>query len=190
MLRRLDAPMNFPLAPVLAAAGLSVAAAAATPAAPPHPVSEVVVPGGAPPKLVRSFPAQDAQVGAGVLVVKLVFDQPMSADGWSYGRSEAGDFPTCLAKPRLLADKRTFALLCSVAPHKTYAITVNAAPAFAGANGRVAKAGSLSFTTADTQVFGLHDALEQAGLTDADEPVMTWKDDGAGVSRSPQTGAP
>jgi hypothetical protein len=148
-------------------------------------VSEFVVPGGPPPKLVASFPAQGAQVGAGVLVIKLVFDQPMAADSWSYGRSEGGEFPSCLAKPRLLADKRTFALLCSVAAHKTYAIAVNPAPAFAGANGRLAKPDTLSFSTTDTQVLGLHDALEQAGLNDADEPIMTWKDDGAGVSRSP-----
>lgn len=172
----------------MGAAWLVIAAADAARAAqpaPPSPVSELVVPGGPPPKLVASFPAQGAQVGAGALVIKLVFDQPMAADGWSYGRAEGGDFPACLAKPRLLADKRTFALLCSVAPHKTYAISVNAAPAFAGANGRLAKPDSLSFSTTDTQVLGLHAALEQAGLTDADEPIMTWKDAGVGVSRSP-----
>jgi hypothetical protein len=161
------------------------AALAAAPPTAPVPVSELVVPGGPPPKLTASFPAQGAQVAAGVLVIKLVFDQPMAADGWSYGRSEGGDFPSCLAKPRLLADKRTFALLCSVAAHKTYAIAVNPAAVFAGANGRLAKADTLSFSTSDTQVLSLHEALGQAGLTDADEPIMTWKDDGAGVSRSP-----
>jgi hypothetical protein len=148
-------------------------------------VSEFVVPGGPPPKLVASFPTQGAQVGAGVLVIKLVFDQPMTADGWSYGRSEGGDFPACLQKPRLLADKRTFALLCSVAAHRTYDIAVNAAPAFAAANGRLAQPSRLSFSTSDTQVLDMHQALEQAGLNDADEPIMTWRDPGAGVSRSP-----
>ena len=152
--------------------------------APPPTVSEIVVPGGPPPRLVASFPANGAQVGAGVLVIKLTFDQPMTADGWSYGRAEGGDFPTCLARPRLLADKRTFALLCSVAAHTTYALSVNAAPAFTGDNGRLAKPDTLSFSTTDTQVVGLHDALEQAGLTEADEPIMTWKDAGVGVSRS------
>jgi hypothetical protein len=154
-------------------------------AAPATPVSEFLVPGGPPPKVVASFPAQGGQVPAGVLVIKLVFDQPMAVDSWSYGRAEGGDFPSCLAKPRLLADKLTFALLCSVAAHKTYAIAVNPAPAFAGVNGRLAKPDTLSFTTADAPTRGLHDALEQAGLADADEPIMTWKDDGAGVSRSP-----
>lgn len=182
--------MKFALIAILAAASLLTATAAASAAAPSpvaHPVSEFVVPGGPPPKLVASFPAEGAQVGAGVLVIKLVFDQPMTADGWSYGQSQGGDFPTCLEKPRLLADKRTFALLCSVAAHKTYAMAVNAAPAFAGANGRLAQPSLLSFSTSDTQVLDMHQALDQAGLTDADEPIMTWKDPGAGVSRSPPT---
>jgi len=163
-------------------AGAALAGAAPSP---PPSVSELVVPGGPPPKLVASFPVQGAQVAAGVLVIKLVFDQPMTADGWSYGRAEGGAFPACLAKPRLLADQRTFALLCSVAAHGTYSIAVNPAPAFAGANGRLAKPDTLSFSTTDTQVLDLHDALEHAGLTDADEPIMTWKDAGVGVSRSP-----
>lgn len=164
--------------------------AAVAAAAPPTSVAELTVPGGPPPKVMASFPAQGAQVAAGVLVIKLVFDQPMAADSWSYGRAEGGDFPSCLAKPRLLADKRTFALLCSVAAHQTYAIAVNPAPAFAGANGRLAKPDTLSFTTNDTPTASLHDALEQAGLTDADKPVMTWKDDGGGVSRSPPATSP
>jgi hypothetical protein len=163
---------------------------AAVTAAPATPVSELRVPGGPPPKVTASFPAQGAETPAGVLVIKLVFDQPMAADSWSYGQAPGGDFPSCLAKPRLLADKRTFALLCSVAAHKTYAIAINPAPAFAAANGRLAKPDTLSFTTTDTQVVALHQALDQAGLTDADEPIMTWKDDGAGVSRSPPTPSP
>jgi hypothetical protein len=176
--------------PVAALLLTGAGAAWAAAPAPPTPVSELRVPGGPPPKLVTSFPAQGAQTPAGVLVIKLAFDQPMAADSWSYGPAPGGDFPKCLAKPRLLADKRTFALLCSVAAHKTYAIAVNPAPAFAAANGRLAGSDTLSFSTTDTQVLGLHDALEQAGLTDADDPIMTWKDDGAGVSRSPPTGAP
>jgi len=161
--------------------------AAVAAAAPATPVSEVRVPGGPPPRIEASFPVQGAQTPAGVLVIKLVFDQPMAADSWSYGPTPEGDFPTCLAKPRLLADKRTFALLCSVAAHKTYAIAINPAPAFVGANGRLAKPDTLTFSTTDTQVVALHEALDQAGLIDADEPIMTWKDDGAGVSRSPPT---
>jgi hypothetical protein len=172
------------------AAALLLVATDAARAGAPTPVSEFTVPGGPPPKVVASFPAQGAQVPAGVLVIKLVFDQAMAADSWSYGRSDSGAFPSCLTKPRLLADKRTFALLCSVAAHRTYAIAVNPVAAFAGADGRLAKPETLSFSTTDTQVVGLHDALEQAGLTEADEPIMTWKDDGAGVSRSAPSTSP
>jgi hypothetical protein len=164
--------------------------AAVAVAAPPTTVSELSVPGGPPPKVVASFPAQGAQTAAGVLVIKLAFSQPMTPDAWSYGPAPGGDFPKCLDRPRLLADKRTFALLCSVAAHKTYALAINPAPAFAGANGRLAGVETLSFSTTDTEVASVHDALAQAGLTDADDPIMTWKDEGAGVSRSPPTGAP
>jgi hypothetical protein len=164
--------------------------AAAAVASPPTPVAELRVPGGPPPKVASSFPAPGGQTPAGILVIKLVFDQSMTPDAWSYGPAPGGDFPKCLAKPRLLADRRTFALLCSVTAHKTYAIAVNPAAAFAGANGRLASAETLSFSTGDTQVANLHEALEQAGLTDADDPIMTWKDAGAGVSRSPPSGGP
>ena len=165
----------------------AVLAGAATAAAqtPPHPVSELVVEGGPSPKVVASFPADGAQVDAGVLIIKLVFDQAMTAEGWSYGKSEGGAFPACLAKPRLLADQRTFVLLCTVAAHQAYALEVNASPAFLSAGGRVAKPTRLTFSTTDTGVRVLQDALERAGLSEADEPVMTWRDDGTGVSRSP-----
>lgn len=159
-------------------------------AAPGTKVTELLVPGGPPPKLVKSYPASGAEIPAGTLVIKLVFDQPMTADGWSYGRATDGELPSCLTKPRLLKDGRTFALLCSVGAHKTYAVDVNAAPAFSSADGRVAKPSHLRFTTADTSVMSMHDALEQAGLTDADEPIMTWRDPGEGVSKSVPPGRP
>jgi hypothetical protein len=173
------------LAAALAGAPLANAPAAEPARVPPVPVSELVVDGGAPPRVVASFPAEGGTVPAGVLVIKLVFDQPMTADGWSYGRAEAGAFPDCLARPRLLADRRTFVLLCSTASHKTYALEVNAAPAFVSAAGRVARPVRLNFSTAETGAVSLGEALAQAGLTAADEPIMTWRDGGVGVSRSP-----
>jgi hypothetical protein len=161
------------------------AAAAAEPLSPPHPVSELVVDGGPPPKVTASYPAQGAQAPGGVLVIKLVFDRAMAADSWSYSPVEGQAFPSCLAKPRLLGDGRTFALLCTVAADKSYALDINLSPAFASAGGRMARASRLAFTTGGTSVWAMHEALEQAGLTDADEPVMTWRDPGKGVSRSP-----
>ncbi len=44
----------------------------------------------------------------------------------------------------------------------------------------------LKFSTGEEIVDNLHDALDEAGLTDADEPIMTWNDDG----RTPPQSAP
>jgi hypothetical protein len=147
--------------------------------------AQVNVVGGPAPKMVASFPPEGGTVPAGVLMIKITFDQPMKPDAWSYGRTDQGDFPDCLARPRLLADGRSFVLMCDVAAHKDYAIAINAPADFASDKGRTAHPISLHFSTGEAGVFNVHDALAQAGLTDADEPVMQWRDGGAGVSQSP-----
>jgi hypothetical protein len=137
---------------------------------------------------VSTYPNVGASVPAGTVILKIVFDQPMTPDAWAYGRSADGDFPDCLAQPRLLGDQRTFVLLCSLTlPNRAYAAQINLAPRFASANGRSAKPYTLKFSTNDEITRGLHDALQQAGLDDADDPIMTWRDSGQGVS---QTAAP
>jgi hypothetical protein len=169
------------LAALLALAG----GAAAQPAAnAPTEVRPVVVPAGPSPKLVASYPADGGSVAGGVMVLKVVFDQAMAPDGWAYGRSGAEPFPTCLARPRLLADQRTFALLCTVAPSQGYAIEINPAPDFQTTSGRSAKSVVLHFTTTGDVTRDLHTALTQAGLTDDDEPIMTGDDPGKGVSQA------
>ncbi|MEJ0067319.1 MAG: hypothetical protein WDM85_19525 [Caulobacteraceae bacterium] len=40
------------------------------------------------------------------------------------------------------------------------------------------------FTTNDDITRSLHKALLQAGLDDADDPIMTWRDPGQGVSQT------
>ena len=129
-------------------------------------LSEVVVVGGPGPRVVKSFPADGTEVPGGVLVVTIVFDHAMASDGWSYGWSAQGAFPLCLAQPRLLGDNRTFALLCTVAQHRTYLMEVNASPGFVSADGRLATPMLLHFSTADTGPRSMHDALLEAGLTD------------------------
>jgi hypothetical protein len=148
------------------------------------PVKEVVVVSGPGPKVVGSFPAEGAQAPAGVLVLKVVFDQPMAADAWSYGPAESRALPNCLDRPRLLPDKRTTVLLCSVAAHENYAVQINPTPRFASADGRSATPSVLHFSTGDVGVRSLHDALSQADLSDADDPIMRWQDSGAGISHS------
>ncbi len=145
----------------------------------------MVVPGPGP-SVQSTYPNAGNSVPAGTVILKIVFDQPMTPDAWAYERSADGDFPDCLAQPRLLSDQRTFVLLCSVAlPDRTYAVQINLAPRFTSADGRSAKPYTLKFTTNDEITRGLHDALLQAGLDDADDPVMTWRDPGQGVSQTP-----
>jgi hypothetical protein len=178
-------------------ASIAVLSAVSAPAQPPTPsvtspktvpsgtpVKEVVVVSGPGPKVVGSFPTEGAQVSAGVLVLKVVFDQSMAPDSWSYGPAESRALPVCLDRPRLLADKRTTVLLCSVAAHTDYAVQINPTPQFASADGRSATPAVLRFATGDVGVRSLHDALTQADLTDADDPIMRWQDSGSGISHS------
>ena len=161
-----------------------------TPAAakPGTSVSELVVVGGAAPKVASTFPADKTEVAAGILVVKFVFDQSMAPNAWSFAPLDGSAFPQCLAQPRLLADHRTSVLLCTVVAHQSYAMRINPTPGFVADGGRVAQPFTLTFTTGDVAVRSLHDALDQAGLKDADEPIMQWNDDGKGVSASPARG--
>lgn len=165
----------------LPAAAASLGLMAASP--PPTPLSEIVVTGGPAPRLVASFPANGSEVAAGVLALKLTFDKPMSADSWSYGPAANVAFPTCLDHPRLLADGRTFVLLCTVAAHQAYGLKINVPKDFAARGGRLAEPADLTFHTGETESRTLHDALAAAGLTDADEPLPISTDSGAGVSR-------
>jgi hypothetical protein len=134
--------------------------------------------------VVATYPADGAAAPAGVIVLKLTFDQKMTPDAWSYAKAETGEFPECLAHPRLLNDGKTFSLLCRVLPHQDYAIAVNLAPRFANDQGRAASPYVLKFSTGDVSVRDMHTALTQAGLTDADDPIMTWRDEGKGVSET------
>jgi len=176
--------MTRPLiAPVLIA--LCCLAALAARAQTPKEVQGLVVVPGPGPTVKSTYPNAAGSVPAGTVILKIVFDQPMTPDAWAYGRSADGDFPDCLAEPRLLNDQRTFVLLCSVAlPNRTYAVEINLAPRFASAYGRSAKPYTLKFSTNDAITRGLHDALLQAGLDDTDDPIMTWRDPGQGVSQT------
>jgi hypothetical protein len=164
---------------------LTATSTAAAPApAPSTQVGEVVVPGGPPPKVAASYPADGGSVPAGTLILKIVFDQPMTPDSWSYGKAPDAAFPNCLQRPRLLGDQRTFVLLCTVGAHKSYALQINVPRDFTNERGRSANPILLHFSTTDVGPRDIEDALQLAGLTPADDPIMTWKDPGGGVSQS------
>ena len=176
--------MTRPLAAAVLIA-LGCLAASAAGAQTPKEVQGLVVETGPGPTVQSTYPKAGDVVPAGTVILKIVFDQPMTPDAWAYGRSAEGDFPNCLAQPRLLSDQRTFVLLCSVdLANRTYAVEINLTRRFTSANGRSAKPYTLKFTTNDEITRGLHDALLQAGLDDTDDPIMTWRDPGLGVSQT------
>lgn len=98
----------------------------------PTAVSPVtVMPPTDPPKVASSYPAEGQAIAPGVLILKVTFDQKMTAKGWNYAAappSDSGgaDKPDCVATPRLLKDDKTFVLLCRVVSGKTYKVALNA----------------------------------------------------------------
>ena len=171
----------------LAALTLVAAVCIAAPAAGSQATNQiegVVVVAGPGPTVQSSYPSPGGSVPGGVMILKIVFDQPMKPDAWAYSPSAGANFPDCLATPRLLSDQRTFALLCTVAPNRTFALEINPSPRFANAYGHSAKPFTLRFSTTGSRTDDLHDALLQAGLTDTDDPIMTWRDPGQGVSQT------
>jgi hypothetical protein len=147
---------------------------AETPRFPQPPLQEVTVVAPRDPKVVATYPAVDAVIPSGTAVLKIVFDQPMTPEAWSYVQSKSAAFPDCLARPRLLPDRRTFVLLCSLASQQTYALEIDGAPGFVSTARRSAPPYLLRFKTSAEMTLGLHDALQQAALTDGDDPIMDW----------------
>lgn len=193
------------VATVLVAAGLAASGAHAQSAHTPGPVRAnglddqgVVVraaPRAAAPVVVSTYPAQGAVVASGTLVLKVTFDQRMTPDGWSYARG-AADLPSCLPRPRLLDDERTFVLLCSTAAGRPYAVGLNASPpeGFANAQRRFAPRYDLRFSTAadGEPVRAIGEAVRAAGLRPQDDPIVTWRGvaDAAGTARDPHDEPP
>lgn len=154
---------------------------APAPARPPTEVSSLTIyPPGPPPRLAASWPAQGAAVTPGVAILRLTFDQAMTADGFEFGPAEGGETPPCLKTPRLLNDGRTFVLLCTLRSGRHYALTLNGGqPREAGPNGfasvseRRAPPVVLTFsTTTDEPVRSLDEAMKAQGLTPLDVPVQ------------------
>lgn len=163
------------------AAGPVLAQSAKPPGEAPTPVSPVtVMPPTERPKLVSTWPENGQTVAPGVLVLKVVFDQQMTPRDFAYGLGGAGDTAgdklNCLKTPRLLNDSKTFVLLCTTLPGKTYAVALNpdapGGPAFSNLAENRAAPSALTFTTGTGYpVTNLRDAMKAAGLSGLDMPV-------------------
>jgi hypothetical protein len=158
--------------------GSALAQAGKPPPEPPTPVAPVtIMPPTEKPKVVATWPAAGQEIPPGVLVLKVTFDQQMTPRDFAYGLGAGADALSCLKTPRLLNDAKTFVLLCTTLPGKTYVIALNKAPAaspsgFSNLAENRAAPGELTFTTGTGEpVTKLRDAMKAAGLGDLDMPV-------------------
>ena len=160
--------------------GAALAAPPAPPSLPPKDVSPVTVfPATAAPKIVKSFPAAGQALSAGVTVLSVTFDQPMLKTGFDLGPAAGGEAPPCLKTPRLLNDNKTFVLLCTTDPHKSYTIAINARPqgGFENVAEHRAEPATLAFSTTDGDgPRDIHEAMKVASLTDLDMPIQDSPD--------------
>ncbi len=167
-----------PLAVFALAAALGAPALAQTSSSPTG-LSTVVVaaPAKTPPKIVSTFPAAGKKVTPGALILKVTFDQVMTPDGWDYAKGTDA-YPQCLARPRLLADEKTFVLLCTAPPNSSFSVAFNATRSggFENLAGQRATGGTVDFSTDDGRALStIADAMTAAGLKADEGPVMDIK---------------
>jgi len=181
-----------PLLSVLAAPLCAAAAHAQAPGAAPTTatVAPLVISAGPAPKLLSSFPADGATVAAGVITVTLKFDQLLAKKSslLNLSPSLGASAPSCLAEPRELDDGKTLVMLCATRPGRTYALTLGPGSGLMGADEKSIQAADLHFSTNDTIIDNIPDALEAAGLPLDADPVMGWREVGGADTTSP--GAP
>ena len=155
---------------------LALQAALATPGpippVPNTPVAPVVIePRRDSPKLVRTYPAAGAVADFGVLVLTVAFDQPM--DPVSAPKSLGPAAPDCRPDWRLLSDRKTFVLLCTLKAGEAAHVTL---AGFKSSQEKAAEPVDLAFTgDADKVDPAIEDALSSAGLKPEDGPVMDWR---------------
>jgi hypothetical protein len=115
------------------------------------------------PQVVSTFPAQNAKVAPGLLILRVTYNTHMTAESWSYVPQTGIDYPDCASAPRLLDDKESFVLICRTLPEKHYTVWFNRAPMsdFASSGRLSAKPYRLNFTTtSDDPVRTLADAMK------------------------------
>jgi hypothetical protein len=127
------------------------------------------------PHVLSTFPAREAKVAPGLLILRVTYDTRMRPDGWSYAREAGAEYPDCAKSPRLLDDKQTFVLVCRTLPNKSYAVWFNRPPTsdFASVSRRPAVPFELRFATnGDDPIRTLTEAMKaDKALSSASNPV-------------------
>ncbi len=159
------------------------------------PLSGVVVsaPSRTLPSIVSTYPAAGDVVAPGALVLKLTFDQRMNPESWRFDRGGDDRYPSCLARPRLLANEKTFVLLCTVGANGKFAIQMNGEGdgGFENQANQRAQPLLLQFSTKDgASQATIKDAMKSAGLKDEENPVMDKKPAAVALARPPAPPAP
>lgn len=147
------------------------------PTPPPHEVAGVTVMAGpiTPPKLVASYPAEGQAVTPGVLILKLTFDQRMTAKGFDIAPAQGAEGPDCVKTPRLLNDEKTFVLLCTAMSGRSFTLAFNAQPegGFQNLGERRAAPVTLNFTTTNAEpIRSLSAAMKAQNLSNLEAPVQ------------------
>ena len=104
------------------------------------------------PRIVSTFPANDAVVRPGLLVVRITFDRAMSCSGFFMERQPLrAPCPASRQKMVLSFNRRTVRLLCETTANTTYGLGIGdeAGHAFISLEGRPAAPEDLIFTTSD-----------------------------------------
>ena len=170
--------LAVPFAVFVLAAALGAPAFAQTAASPTRVAGvTVVAPAKTLPMVVSTFPAAGGKVTSGALILTVTFDQVMNPDGWDYAKG-AEAYPRCLARPRLLSDRKTFVLLCTAPPNARFSVAFNATQSggFENLAGQRAVNAVIDFTTDDGKALAtIADAMKAAGLKPDQGPVMDIK---------------
>lgn len=82
----------------------------------------------AAPRVVRTVPAEGAQIGLGPFTLAVTFDRSMLPQAYSFVRSDEGLYPECPSPPRLSADGRTYSLACIAQQPGKYVMYFNRPP--------------------------------------------------------------
>lgn len=80
-------------------------------------------------KVVRTSPAQGAEIAPGSFTLSVTFDRPMAPQSYAFAHDAAeGPFPECAGQPQLSRDGRTYALDCVASAGERYVIHLNRPP--------------------------------------------------------------